>query len=156
MNHVFGATLMALTMAPVRSLLLGPGPPGAPRSFELDAEQHHDMRRSLRQDAVLADDDAVVYLRGGEIPYHFKVFWSAFVTLLITTGKGVLADCKIVTRPDLDASMLVTVHMISNVSHRIGGLDARLKGLDARFEGRFKGVEGRLTGVEGRLEGVEG
>ena len=72
--------LMALMMAPVRSLVLGPGPPAAPRSFKLDDEQPHDMRRGiqcLRQNAVLADD-TVVYLRGGQ--------FSGWKKLLTTFG----------------------------------------------------------------------
>ena len=153
--------LMALMIASVRSLvILGPGPPTAPRSFKLHDEQPHDMRRRIqcRRDYAVLANNSVVYLRGAQGYGRWNPFLGACVTLLTIIGKGVLADCQIVTKPDLDSSMLVAFHLINNVSHQIGNLDARLDGVESRLTGldaRLDGVETRLDGVETRLGGLE-
>ena len=126
--------LMALMMASVRSLvILGPGPPTAPRSFKLHDEQPHDMRRRIqcRRDYAVLANSSVVYLRGGQGYGRWDPFLGACVTLLTIIGKGVLAECQIVTKPDLDSSMLVAFHLINNVSQQIGSLDAIQAGIEA-------------------------
>ena len=107
--------LMALMIASVRSLvILGPGPPTAPRSFKLHDEQPHDMRRRIqcRRDYAVLANNSVVYLRGAQGYGRWNPFLGACVTLLTIIGKGVLADCQIVTKPDLDSSMLVALSLI--------------------------------------------
>ena len=154
--------LMALMMASVRSLvILGPGPPTAPRSFKLHDEQPHDMRRRIqcRRDYAVLANSSVVYLRGGQGYGRWDPFLGACVTLLTIIGKGVLAECQVVTKPDLDSSMLVAFHLINNVSQQIGSLDACLNGVETHLTGRLTGLEDRLGGVEthltGRLTGLE-
>ena len=128
--------LVALLMAPVRSLVLGPSPPAAPRSSKLDDEPH-DMRRGiqyLRQNAVLAND-TVVYPRGGQAWSNLGIpecIHGAVITLLTTIFKGVLAECKIVTKPDLESSQFVLLQLIGNVSQQVGGLETKVSALETK------------------------